>query len=58
MLIRNFDIRKLVGAVWDEKLDFEDCDDPVTEIKERLNFWEVSGIRAPDQDEHDEQEKF
>ena len=55
MLIRNFDVRKLVRAVWDEKqFDFEDYNDPVTEIKESYNIWGLAGIPAPDQDEHDE----
>jgi len=61
MLIHNFDVRKLIGAVWDEaKLDFEDCEDPITEIKPRLDFWTVAGLEAPDEDEHneDKEQKF
>ena len=58
MLIKGFDVRKLVGAVWnEEKLDFEDCDDPTTEIKKTHDIWRLAGLKAPDQDEHDEKEE-
>ena len=62
MLIRNFDVRKLVGAVWDEAqmdLDYEDCEDPITEIKpvKHLDFWKVTGVKAPDEDEHNDNKK-
>ena len=57
MLIRGFDVRKLVGAVWDEGklgLEFEDCDDPVTEIRRTHDIWKLTGLEAPDQAEHDD----
>ena len=59
MLIRGFDVRKLVGAVWDEEqlFDFEDCDDPVTEIKKHHDIWGLAGLAAPDQEEHDDDER-
>ena len=64
MLIRNFDVRKLVGAVWDEaQLGFDDCEDPTHTIEpvKRLDFWKVTGIPAPDEAEHNDnkqEEKF
>ncbi len=60
MLIRNFDIRKLVGAVWDEEqLGFDDCEDPTHTIEpaKRLDFYKVTGVRDPEQND-DKEKKF